>query len=87
MGEYIDLHSLPEDDRIRLIGESIMRLPAGQVVGITVDDAEKGERYAAKMRAKFPCIDHVATIELAKQGNLAGVMLLKFQRSIINTAN
>ena len=87
MTGYVDLHSLPEDERIQVIGDAIMRLPAGQIVGITVDDAEKGKRYAAKLKAKFPGIDHVSTTELAKQGPLAGAMILKFQRSIINTAN
>lgn len=51
---FIDLHRLPEDERITVIGESALAMP-GQTVGVPVDDDPgKPERYQRKLLAKYP---------------------------------
>lgn len=52
---YADLHTLSEDERIGVIGRSVME--QGMTVGVCVDDiAGKAERYARKLRERFPGI-------------------------------
>lgn len=46
MKAYADLADLPEDDRIRIIGESAA---SGQTVGFFVDDDAKADRYIKKL--------------------------------------
>ena len=50
-----DLHRLPEDERIRLIGESAA---SGQIVGVMLekDEPEKIERYVRKIKQRFPTV-------------------------------
>lgn len=51
MKAYADLYELPEDERIRVIAETVA---AGQVVGFVVDDdGKKADRYIAKL-ARYP---------------------------------
>jgi hypothetical protein len=51
--QFQDLYSLPEDDRIRLIGHYVV--DHGQTVGVMLDDQpEKIERYLKKLKEWFP---------------------------------
>lgn len=53
-GMYVDLYTLTEDDRIKVIGETAM---AGKIVGFVVEDAsDKADRYLGKLTEKFPGI-------------------------------
>lgn len=50
--QYRDVHGLPEDERIRQIGEAAM---IGKVVSFVTDsDDGKMERYLFKLLAQFP---------------------------------
>ncbi len=49
MKAFADLADLPEDERIRLIGEAACH----SIVGFFVDDDEKADRYIEKLAA-FP---------------------------------
>jgi hypothetical protein len=56
-----DLHRLSENDRIKLIGESVMNAPAGSgdkppMNGFIVETEEKADRYIAKLLKRFPGI-------------------------------
>ncbi len=56
-----DLHRLPEDDRIQLIGNSLMtaqKRSDGQpvIAGVVVDNDAAAERYVQKMATEFPRI-------------------------------
>lgn len=61
---YADVANLPEDDRIKLICETVSGMRQGQTVGV-VTDAElgKADRYIAKMKARLPGIDIIEKIE------------------------
>jgi hypothetical protein len=52
---FVDLggpQGIPEDDRIQMIGQRAM---LGDIVGFFVEsDGEKGDRYIAKLKSKFP---------------------------------
>ncbi len=51
---FVDLHRLPEDERIIVIGEYCLAHPS-QVVGVPTDDEpDKPERYKRKIEAKYP---------------------------------
>lgn len=52
---YVDLASLPEDERIDVIGKAARRDPT-KSLGIIVQDDETALRYAAKLRERFPGI-------------------------------
>lgn len=60
MKGYADLGDLPEDERIRIIGE---HAAAGNLVAVPIDDeAEKIARYIRKVTARFPTVRHIDTI-------------------------
>lgn len=66
-----DLHAVPEDERIRLIGETAM---TGKVVGFMVDEGDgKPERYLEKLKQKFPTI----TVYSRQPGPVEGVVFIK----------
>ena len=59
---FADLADLPEDDRIRIIGEYAM---AGNQVGVPVDEEgpdgyEKANRYIEKLLTRFPLLEFVS---------------------------
>lgn len=59
---YADLAGLPEDDRIRIIGEYAM---AGNQVAVPVDEEgsdgyEKADRYVSKLLTRFPLLEFVS---------------------------
>ena len=47
---FADLADLPEDERIRIIGETAER---GERVGFFVDDDAKADRYIQKLMSGF----------------------------------
>lgn len=56
-----DLHKLSEDDRIKLIGRSVMQQPASSadapvMNGFIVESEEKADRYIRKLQKGFPGI-------------------------------
>ncbi len=51
MKAFADLADLPEDDRIRIIGETA---DSGQRVGFFVDNDTKADRYIRKLAKRFP---------------------------------
>ena len=59
MKGYSDLSNLPEDQRIKIIGEVA---EAGNIIGVALeDDAEKIARYIGKLTKRFPKVRHVST--------------------------
>lgn len=59
MKAYSDLADLPEDERIRIIGNAAL---AGNVCGIALEnDDEKIRRYLAKLIERFPTLRHIST--------------------------
>ena len=59
---YADLGDLPEDERIRIIGEYAM---AGNQVGVPVDEEgpdgyAKADRYISKLLTRFPLLEFVS---------------------------
>jgi hypothetical protein len=61
MTAYIDAASLNENDRIIMIGSSVMKAPASSadkplVAGFIVETDEKADRYIAKLQKRFPGI-------------------------------
>lgn len=58
--KYADLGSLPEDERIRIIGE---HAAAGNLVAVPIDDEpEKIARYIRKVTTRFPGVRHIDTV-------------------------
>jgi hypothetical protein len=50
MKAFADLADLPEDERIRIIGQTAEQ---GQRVGFFVDDDAKADRYIQKLTSQF----------------------------------
>lgn len=75
MPPYADLHDLPEDKRIDMIGHRVV--DHHEVVGFFVDrngeDRSKGDRYIAKLKKKFPQISVIARLD----GPIDGAELIK----------
>lgn len=70
MKAYADIASLPEDERIRIVGEAAR---AGNLVGVALeDDAEKIARYIEKITKRFPDVRHIST----DPGLVTGTVLL-----------
>lgn len=58
---YVDLHSLSDEQRIDVIGKTIMAAPKGSadqpvMVGVVVDNPAKAARYIAMMKNQFPSV-------------------------------
>ena len=56
MKTFADLADLPEDDRIRVIGETA---ESGDRVGFFVDDDAKADRYIRKLTKWYPRVEVV----------------------------
>ena len=54
-----DMHLIPEDERIRVIGEQAKT----QLVGVLLEtnDTEKIARYIHKVTGRFPDVQHIDT--------------------------
>ena len=68
---YADLHDLSEDDRIKLIAETV--LSAGMVTGFLVENDKKADRYIEKLRKRFPGVDILGKM----RGPTKGIILVK----------
>lgn len=56
LGGFADLAGLPEDERIRVIGEYVEQQPPGKIIGVVVDhdkDGVKAKRYCAKLLERY----------------------------------
>lgn len=58
---FVDVKSLTEEQRITLIGRSVMEAPASSadkpiMVGFVVETGEKADRYIRKLKEEFPGI-------------------------------
>ena len=58
---FVDIASLTEDERITMIGRSVMEAPATSadapiMVAFVVEDEEKARRYTQKLTEQFPGI-------------------------------
>jgi hypothetical protein len=58
---FLDTHRLSEDQRIEMIGRSVMDAPDTSadkppMNGFVVEDDAKADRYIRKLQAKFPGI-------------------------------
>ena len=61
MPPFVDMGNRTEEERIMLIGRSVMGVPRSSadkpiVVGFVVEDPEKAERYIQKLKENFPGI-------------------------------
>jgi hypothetical protein len=69
---FVDLHRLPEDDRIVVIGEYCLAHPTERVAVPTDDEPGKPERYKRKIEKKYPQLRVEIVGKMAK-----GVVLLR----------
>lgn len=70
MRSHIDTKGMTEDDRIDLIGRTVLSIKKSSavqpaIIGITVEDIDKAERYLRKINDKFPEIRHIDTTALS----------------------
>jgi len=72
---FFDLASLPEDERIEIIGNQVM---GGELtVGIYVDDEPgKADRYIEKIQARFPGIEVIGR----GAGMVKGTILIRLRK-------
>lgn len=71
MTKYADLADLPENDRIKAIGNLAMK---GEVVGFVVETEGKANRYLKKLRRWFP---KVVEIERKKDVPIPNVWFVR----------
>jgi len=72
---YADLAELPEDTRIRIIGETMAtnRHQTDFTVGVAIDDEkEKYDRYIKKILTRFPDV-----VVISKKPLFKGIVLVK----------
>lgn len=60
---YADLASMPEDERIGVIGNVVMERPGEIIAVVTDSDPGKLERYVNKIVTRFPGIEVVDTLD------------------------
>ena len=51
---FVDLHRLPEDQRIVVIGEYCLAHPSEKIAVPVDDEPDKPERYKRKLEVKYP---------------------------------
>jgi len=69
---FVDLHALSEDERIQMIGHTVVA--HGKTVGVMVDDLPgKVERYLKKLRERFPTV----VVLSQTKGPVDGVVTIK----------
>lgn len=71
-----DLHRLSENDRIKLIGQSVMQAPQSsadppKVTGFVVENDSKADRYIEKLQKRFP------GLRVVDRQPLAGTILVR----------
>jgi len=82
-GKYTDVADLPEDERLRKTGLTVMENP-GKIVGLVTDHGPeypgKAERYIAKLQEWFPDIQVVDT--KLNPGGIANTILIQLVRRL-----
>lgn len=73
MKGYTDLASLPEDERIDVIGRSVMEQKLTVAFFVDSDPPEKADRYIQKLVERFPGI----CIKDKGPGPIPGVLVVK----------
>jgi hypothetical protein len=76
---YADLAALPEDQRIRIIGDTVMKTRKTSAV-VTDDEPGKAERYAQKLRDWFPGI----VVSAALPGPTRGAVTMRVSPPMIH---
>ena len=59
---FADIQKLSENDRIDMIGNTIMANDAENVIGVIVESDAKADRYIKKILHKFQLIRHIDTL-------------------------
>ncbi|MDX2074686.1 MAG: hypothetical protein SFX19_10055 [Alphaproteobacteria bacterium] len=80
---YTDLGDLPENKRIEVIGNMVMTAPQIShdrpfVAGIALEDQAKADRYAEKLKKRFPQIRIIETVP----GLVPGTVLLRVGKAL-----
>ena len=74
---FSDLADLPENERIRVIGHTVLNAPgeggAPFVAAIALEDKAKADRYAEKLKKMFPIIRIIGVVD----GIVPGTVTLK----------
>lgn len=79
MSMFVDLHKLSEDDRVRVIGETV--IGSGKTAAVPTDsDPGKAERYAQKLRERYLGI----IVEGPFDGPVAGVRTIRVSPPVRN---
>jgi aconitase A len=73
MTKYADLASLPEDDRITIIGQ---QAEVGGLTGFFVDDDAKADRYLAKLTTRFK----VELVDRHRDAPVPGAVFVRIRR-------
>lgn len=61
---YADLGDMKEDQRIDVIGKSIMAMEVGRTIAFVTDsEPGKADRYIRKLTTKFPSIEVVSRFD------------------------
>lgn len=79
---YSGLADHPKDDRIDIIGQSVMKLLPGRRVGFVVDkepDDAKAARYIRKLQTKFPEIIVVSQLDGPVENTTTVIVTRKMQ--------
>lgn len=71
----LDMYTVPEDDRIKMIGECARARSVGVLLETDAIAGQKGKiaRYIKKVTARFPDVRHVSTKRIAEVPNCAMV--------------
>jgi len=77
MTEFADLANMPEDHRIEIIGNEVMRRPAGKLIGFVVEDYAKARRYCDELKARFPEL----LVDYSGRGPVRGTWLVRLKRA------
>ena len=82
---YVDLHTLEEDERIKIIGETAYCEKHGKYPSIAffvdeegLDGFAKCDRYIFKLTAKYPEL----VVMMREKGPTPGVVSVKVQRKV-----
>lgn len=70
---FLDMHRLPEDERIVIIGEYALANPSEKLAVCVDDEPDKPERYKRKIETKYPQLQ----VEIVGKGPTPGVVTIK----------
>lgn len=71
---YVDMYTVPEDERIEMIGS----MAADKVVGVMLEKNEPAKiaRYINKVTARYPKVRHISTTDVPDTKNI--IMMVRF---------